>query len=80
MKMPDFSSEQEEMEYWEKHSIADYWNDLSECSDTFQRPKLDKLVKSRKGPFFVIPACPWPVRAGLFRPGRKPESSIFNKL
>jgi len=44
MKVPDFSSEQEEMEYWEKHSIADYWDDLSGCSDTFKRPKLKPVT------------------------------------
>lgn len=44
MKMPDFSSEQEEIKYWEKNSIADYWDDLAECSDTFKRPKLKPVT------------------------------------
>jgi hypothetical protein len=35
---------------------------------------IDKLVKSRKGPFFVIPANPG---SG---PGQAPESSIFKEL
>ena len=44
MKMPDFTSEEEEIKFWEKHSIGDYWEDLTECSDTFKRPKLKPVT------------------------------------
>jgi len=44
MKMPDFTTEEEEMKFWEKHSIGDYWEDLAECSDTFKRPKLKPVT------------------------------------
>ena len=44
MKMLDFTTEEEEMKFWEKHSIGDYWEDLAECSDTFKRPKLKPVT------------------------------------
>jgi hypothetical protein len=40
MKLPDFKSESEEIKFWEKHSIADYWEDLKESDESFKRPKL----------------------------------------
>jgi len=40
MKTPDFKTEAQERKFWEKHSVADYWNDLLESEDTFERPKL----------------------------------------
>jgi len=39
-KLPELKTEKEEIEFWKKHSISDYWDDLQECSDTFKRPKL----------------------------------------
>lgn len=39
-ELPDFKTEQAEREFWKTHSIADYWDDLQECRDTFKRPKL----------------------------------------
>jgi predicted DNA binding CopG/RHH family protein len=44
MKLPKFKTEEEEKEYWGKHSIADYWKDLSESDDTFIRPKLTPVT------------------------------------
>lgn len=44
MKLPEFKTEQEERKYWKKHSIADYWADLKESEDTFQRPKLKPVT------------------------------------
>ena len=29
---------------WDKHSIADYWRDLRESSDIFNRPKLTPVT------------------------------------
>ena len=40
MKLPDFNTEEEELNFWKKHSISNYWEDLKEADDTFQRPKL----------------------------------------
>lgn len=31
-------------EFWSKHSIADYWKDLRESTDTFKRPKLTPVT------------------------------------
>ena len=45
MKMPDFTTEEEEIKFWEKHSIGDYWEDLAECNDIFKRPKLKPVFK-----------------------------------
>jgi len=42
--MPDNSPEQEDLKYWEKPSTAEYCDDLSECSDTFKRPKLKPVT------------------------------------
>jgi len=44
MKLPDFKTEKEEVEFWDKHSIGDYWEDLSECDDVFKRPKLKPVT------------------------------------
>ena len=44
MKLPDFKSEKEERNFWEKHSIADYWEDLKESDDMFKRPKLTPVT------------------------------------
>lgn len=44
MKLPDFRTEAEEREFWEKHSIADYWKDLRESDDEFERPRLTPVT------------------------------------
>jgi len=44
MKLPDFKTEEEEIKFWERHSIGDYWEDLSESNDTFKRPKLKPVT------------------------------------
>ncbi len=44
MKTPDFKTEAQERKFWEKHSVADYWNDLLESEDTFERPKLTPVT------------------------------------
>ena len=44
MKLPDFKTEEEEIKYWKKHSIADYWADLKESNDMFKRPKLKPVT------------------------------------
>jgi predicted DNA binding CopG/RHH family protein len=44
MKLPDFGTEAEEREFWEKHSVAGYWEDLRESDDTFVRPKLTPVT------------------------------------
>ena len=44
MKVPDVASENEERAFWEKHSVADYWEDLLETDDTFKRPKLTTVT------------------------------------
>ena len=40
MKLPQFKTEAQERKFWEEHSIADYWKDLRESDDRFERPKL----------------------------------------
>ena len=44
MKLPDFKSESEEIKFWEKHSISNYWTDLKESDDSFKRPKLTPVT------------------------------------
>ena len=44
MKLPDFKTEEEELKFWEKHSISNYWEDLKEAADTFKRPKLTPVT------------------------------------
>ena len=44
MRLPDFKTEEDEINFWEKHSISDYWNDLSESDDRFKRPKLTPVT------------------------------------
>ena len=44
MILPDFKSEGEEIKFWEKHSIADYWEDLKELDESFKRPKLTPVT------------------------------------
>jgi predicted DNA binding CopG/RHH family protein len=43
-KLPRFKSEEDEMNFWEKHSISDYWNDLKASDDAFKRPKLTPVT------------------------------------
>jgi predicted DNA binding CopG/RHH family protein len=44
MKTPNFKAEDQERKFWEKHSVADYWNDLLELVDTIERPKLTPVT------------------------------------
>jgi len=44
MGLPDFKTEKDERKFWERHSIADYWEDLKESDDTFKRPKLTPVT------------------------------------
>jgi len=34
-KIPKFKSEEEEIKFWDTHSIADYWEDLEEVDIKF---------------------------------------------
>jgi predicted DNA binding CopG/RHH family protein len=43
-KLPDLKSEEEEIKFWGTHSIANYWDSLEECYDTFKRPKLTPVT------------------------------------
>ena len=44
MKLPNLKTEEEEKRFWDKHSVADYWDDLKESDDTFRRPKLTPVT------------------------------------
>lgn len=44
MKLPNFKTETEERKFWEKHSLADYWKDLRESGDAFERPRLTPVT------------------------------------
>ena len=39
-RLPHFKTQGEEILFWEKHSIADYWDQLEESKDFFKRPRL----------------------------------------
>jgi hypothetical protein len=43
-KIPAFKTEAEEIRFWEKHPIADYWDELEEGKDIFKRPKLTLVL------------------------------------
>src|SRR4030065_178937 len=43
-KLPKFKTEEEEMKFWETHSIADYWDELEEGQDIFKRSKLTPVT------------------------------------
>ncbi len=43
-KLPKFKTQEEEIRFWEKHSIAEYWGELEEGDDTFKRPKLTPVT------------------------------------
>ncbi len=43
-RMPTFRTQEEEIIFWENHSIAEYWEDLEESTDTFKRPKLTPVT------------------------------------
>ncbi len=44
MKIPDIKTEKGEKQFWETHSVADYWEDLKESDDTFKRPTLTPVT------------------------------------
>jgi predicted DNA binding CopG/RHH family protein len=44
VKLPDFKTEAQERKFWQKHFIADYWKDLRESDDTFERPRLTPVT------------------------------------
>ena len=44
MKLPDIKTEKGAIQFWETHSIADYWEDLKESDDTFKRPTLTPVT------------------------------------
>jgi predicted HicB family RNase H-like nuclease len=43
-KLPTFKTQEEEISFWAKHSISEYWEDLDESADTFKRPKLTPVT------------------------------------
>lgn len=43
-KLPTFKSPEEEIRFWEKHSIAEYWGELENSSDVFDRPRLTPVT------------------------------------
>ena len=43
-KLPKFKTQEEEIKFWEKHSISEYWGELEESDDTFKRPKLTPVT------------------------------------
>ena len=43
-KLPTFRTQEEEIIFWEKHSISEYWGELEESTDMFERPKLTPVT------------------------------------
>jgi len=43
-KIPKFRTGEEAARFWEKHSIADYWDDLEDSKDIFKKPKLTPVT------------------------------------
>jgi predicted DNA binding CopG/RHH family protein len=42
--LPEFKAREEEIEFWENRSIANYWDELEESRDMFKRPKLKPVT------------------------------------
>lgn len=43
-KIPKFKTAEEEIRFWQKHSISEYWGELEKSDDTFKRPKLTPVT------------------------------------
>jgi predicted DNA binding CopG/RHH family protein len=43
-RLPQFKTQEEEIAFWERFSIADYWDDLKASKDFFKRPKLTPVT------------------------------------
>jgi len=43
-KLPTFKTREEEIIFWEKHSVSEYWGELEESADTFERPRLTPVT------------------------------------
>ncbi len=43
-KLPTFRTQEEEIIFWGKHSISEYWEEMEESTDTFKRPKLTPVT------------------------------------
>jgi len=43
-KLPTFKTQEEEIKFWGKHSISEYWEELEESDDTFKRPRLTPVT------------------------------------
>jgi predicted DNA binding CopG/RHH family protein len=43
-KLPTFKTQEEEISFWDKHSISEYWGELEESTDTFERPRLTPVT------------------------------------
>jgi predicted DNA binding CopG/RHH family protein len=43
-KLPTFKTQEEEIRFWQKHSISEYWGELEESTDTFKRPRLTPVT------------------------------------
>lgn len=45
-KVPDFKTSEEEAEFWETHSVSDYWDELEQVKEELD-PKLKAKIKAR---------------------------------
>ncbi len=45
-KIPDFKTAEEEAEFWETHSVSDYWDEFRPVKEKLD-PKLKAKIKSR---------------------------------
>jgi len=43
-KLATFKTQEEEIRFWQKHSISEYWGELEESTDTFERPRLTPVT------------------------------------
>ena len=43
-KLPTFKTQEEEISFWDKHSISEYWGELEESTDTLERPRLTPVT------------------------------------
>ena len=53
-KIPKFKSDREIREFWDKHSLSDFENDLEPAGITFQKPRKEVITIRLERPFISV--------------------------
>ena len=63
-KIPKFKNDEEIREFWDKHSLSDFEEDLKPASITFQKPRKE-VITLRLERSFIIPLKAIAKRIGI---------------